>query len=422
MDKRHGYGVYKYVKTNERYEGEWVNGEKQGQGTYFYSNGGKYQGQWLKNQKHGKGAYYYPSGSVYEGDWQDDKVNGFGIQIVKDSYRYEGQFQNGLKSGQGIFIFQDESSYEGNFLNDFINGSGNMNYANGDIYQGEFFNDMRNGNGTYQYANGDIYDGEWKDDKKQGVGTLEMQTGDIYEGEWNEGKKNGTGAYKFANGDSYEGCFVNGLRYGKGIYTWSDKSFYKGDWEQVQMIKPGSGSSKVAKQNLEQISAKISSGTIIDFEELHQKSLHLKIKNYIKNKIALNSTKAIFQDFKPNLYHETARDKYLDVFNAYKKHDKVELMKHLSVPLYDIFKTSIKKNRPLPFTLYDELIDISVVMARVYSLDKHLNSRANTWHQITCQFVFHDKLLKQDIKKYNVFERRQIENTIPNSWRICHFD
>lgn len=28
MDKRHGYGVYKYIKNNERYEGEWSNGEK----------------------------------------------------------------------------------------------------------------------------------------------------------------------------------------------------------------------------------------------------------------------------------------------------------------------------------------------------------------------------------------------------------
>jgi len=43
-------------------------------------------------------------------------------------------------------------------------------------------------------------------------------------------------------------------------------------------------------------------------------------------------------DFKKNTFHETAREKYHDTLKAYKRKDKIDLMKHLSVPLYDVLE------------------------------------------------------------------------------------
>lgn len=38
------------------YEGERVEGVKQGQGTFIYTDGSKYVGQWTNNQMHGQGT------------------------------------------------------------------------------------------------------------------------------------------------------------------------------------------------------------------------------------------------------------------------------------------------------------------------------------------------------------------------------
>jgi hypothetical protein len=48
------------------------NGKKEGYGEYFYSNGNKYEGQWMEDKKHGHGIYtYLLTGERYEGDWRD---------------------------------------------------------------------------------------------------------------------------------------------------------------------------------------------------------------------------------------------------------------------------------------------------------------------------------------------------------------
>ena len=42
---RNGYGVL-YLKNKERFQGQWKNSKKQGQGYYYYANGEFYKGSW----------------------------------------------------------------------------------------------------------------------------------------------------------------------------------------------------------------------------------------------------------------------------------------------------------------------------------------------------------------------------------------
>ncbi|EAR94558.1 phosphatidylinositol 4-phosphate 5-kinase (macronuclear) [Tetrahymena thermophila SB210] len=177
----------------------------------------------------------------------------------------------------------------------------------------------------------------------------------------------------------------------------------------------------ILKQSADRISHNISSGTIVDLIDVHNPTFMTNIKNVFKNKLVLNTTESIFLDFKKSTFHEVARDKYFDTLTAYKRKDKVDLMKHLSIPLYDIFKLSMKQNRPLPFTLYEDVKDIQFYMARIYSQHKHANNPNQTWHQVTCKFVYYDKLLGKEVAKFNVFERRE-SDTNQKDWRICHFD
>ena len=50
-------------------------------GELFIIGGEKYEGEWKDGKKHGEGTYYYPLGNTYIGDWGDDKRNGKGTYI-----------------------------------------------------------------------------------------------------------------------------------------------------------------------------------------------------------------------------------------------------------------------------------------------------------------------------------------------------
>jgi len=49
-DKPEGVGKINYP-NGDIYEGEWVGGEKHGQGVYSYNDGGNYSGNWKKMMK-----------------------------------------------------------------------------------------------------------------------------------------------------------------------------------------------------------------------------------------------------------------------------------------------------------------------------------------------------------------------------------
>ena len=44
------------------YEGEWVDGKINGQGTLWYADGDQYQGEWRDGKMHGRGTYTYADG------------------------------------------------------------------------------------------------------------------------------------------------------------------------------------------------------------------------------------------------------------------------------------------------------------------------------------------------------------------------
>jgi len=54
---RHGYGVYRWKKTNDIYEGYWEDNLRNGNGEYLYSDGSIYRGQWKNDSKNGKGIF-----------------------------------------------------------------------------------------------------------------------------------------------------------------------------------------------------------------------------------------------------------------------------------------------------------------------------------------------------------------------------
>jgi len=128
--KKEGYGKSN-ISYKKYYEGQWFNDRKEGYGKLIYGYFGNsyYEGQWLNDQYNGKGilhddhrSFTYEgdfvngkrqghgkctddeNGSFYIGEWFDDRPHGKGIFYDWTGHvRYEGYFTNGKKDGYPLF-------------------------------------------------------------------------------------------------------------------------------------------------------------------------------------------------------------------------------------------------------------------------------------------------------------------------------
>ncbi len=59
------------------FRGTYSSGQRNGEGTFFYSNGQIYQGAWKDDMRHGEGTLYGPACEViYSGSWRADQPAG----------------------------------------------------------------------------------------------------------------------------------------------------------------------------------------------------------------------------------------------------------------------------------------------------------------------------------------------------------
>ena len=155
--------------SEEKYEGETLNGDYHGKGTYTWPNGQRYIGDWIKGKLHGKGIYTWPNGQKYEGDFLRGERHGRGTQTWPDGQWKEGTWEN----------------------DEFMAGKGRWIFDGGDTYEGERSQGAWNGKGKYKWSSGKIYEGEWKDGEQHGMGKLLNSDGSIkYEGYFTEGYSN----------------------------------------------------------------------------------------------------------------------------------------------------------------------------------------------------------------------------------------
>ena len=54
----------KIYDNGDKYIGQFLSGEKHGQGFYFYLNGNQYVGKWRNDKRYGRGTYIYKNGRI----------------------------------------------------------------------------------------------------------------------------------------------------------------------------------------------------------------------------------------------------------------------------------------------------------------------------------------------------------------------
>lgn len=257
-----------------------------GKGKKAYSNGDSYEGDFVNSQHHGQGTYKTKEGQVYVGQFAKGAYNGRGKITFPNGDTYDGDWLNNERTGDGRATYKDGANYEGDWLANKWHGLGRCAYANGDIYYGNWVNGVREGKATYYFKNGNYYIGFWKNDLQHGEGRFfDKITGQTITGIWKDGVApsalatrptptpsttagqttfegganfdgpvaeakpinstttkcmsgnclNGIGKYLFPNDLVYEGSFVNGKANGKGKAIYKDGGTYVGDFVNGKM-------------------------------------------------------------------------------------------------------------------------------------------------------------------------------------------
>lgn len=122
----------------------------------------------LLRKKRYKAKVTYENGDVYEGNFKNGDHNGEGKMTYANGDVYIGWWEYNVRNGQGKMIYANGDVYEGEFLNEKYFGKGKMKYANGDIYEGNWRFGKKNGKGKMTYEDGKVYKGQWKNGKKNG--------------------------------------------------------------------------------------------------------------------------------------------------------------------------------------------------------------------------------------------------------------
>jgi hypothetical protein len=130
-----GY-VYTSVSNNQvRYEGDWANGQQNGNGVLTVLSGKAvgdvYAGQFKNDQYNGLGVLAYGQNEAntskstgFEGSWLDGNRSGFGAYRWQNGNRFAGAWLNGRRAGPGVLRFPNGNRNEGEYATDLQNGPG----------------------------------------------------------------------------------------------------------------------------------------------------------------------------------------------------------------------------------------------------------------------------------------------------------
>lgn len=87
-------GFAKVVFLNERYEGDYRNGQREGRGKFYWKDGVRYEGDLRDNKITGQGTYWWPDGGRYQGTLVDGKFVGQGTLWYATGDYFVGEWAN----------------------------------------------------------------------------------------------------------------------------------------------------------------------------------------------------------------------------------------------------------------------------------------------------------------------------------------
>ena len=153
-----------------------------------------YHGGYLNGQREGFGSYYYKDGTLcYAGGWKNDKKDGLGVSFRNSDHALHISNWKDGTPGDHVTLFDKNGNlrYSGKMIDGKKQGAGvTVNPEDGTIFVGKWEDGKPTGLGSSFDEEGNLlYYGEWKNGLRDGHGTeFDRSGGIVYDGEWKEGK------------------------------------------------------------------------------------------------------------------------------------------------------------------------------------------------------------------------------------------
>ncbi len=215
-------GRGEYLAKSFKYQGEFKDGVRQGNGVYVWENGDRYAGEFANDLPNGRGQFTFANGDSYDGEVKSGVINGRGTYKYKSGNAFEGPFENGKPQGTGIYRFASGDRYEGEMEQGRLQGHGKFFSHDGDRIEGQFVDGKADGKAQYFFTNGDRYEGDVHQGVLTGTGTYYYASGLRYQGEVREARPQGKGVLWLPDGTRLEGEFDNGLAHARGTLVHAD--------------------------------------------------------------------------------------------------------------------------------------------------------------------------------------------------------
>ena len=259
-----GYGKY-YLKEEKVFaEGKWEKGELK-HARIFYPNGEFYEGEMTNSSYNGKGKFISVDKDEYIGEFVDGEKDGEGtITFGDDGTVYSGKFVKNNFNGYGKMKWNNGLEYHGNFSDNYLEGNGVLFNKNGEKYEGKFEKNIFHGKGKYTYLNGDEYEGDFEYGIRKGKGIYRKKNGFIFEGLWDNNIPNGYGKITF-NDNVLHFNFHNGKIIDDFVYE-NNPNF--NDIDKFYLEPMNLSTQKLSHiENVDVLSSQYKAGTMLSFLE-----------------------------------------------------------------------------------------------------------------------------------------------------------
>ncbi len=194
------------------------------------------------NRFHGKGKFTSGRGEVYDGQWVDGSREGQGVETTPEGDRYEGNWSNNQENGKGKKTWANGDVYDGQWVAGKMQGDGTFTSARGERYSGGFANNLKQGKGVMTTPAGEKFEGTWKAGKRNGEFKVTLKDGSVVTGHWVEDRAPATATVDLPDGHKYTGPVRNGIiPNGKGTCVKAGQSApceFKEGKMQVAVVEP----------------------------------------------------------------------------------------------------------------------------------------------------------------------------------------
>ncbi|KAG8453918.1 hypothetical protein GDO86_000515 [Hymenochirus boettgeri] len=120
----HGFCIINYSST-DRFEGNFVHGEKNGRGKFFFFDGSTLEGFYVDDLLQGQGVYSYEDGGSLHGTYVDGELNGPAQEFdTNGKLIFKGQYKDNVRHGVCWICNTDGGSLVGE-----VNEDGDMTGA-----------------------------------------------------------------------------------------------------------------------------------------------------------------------------------------------------------------------------------------------------------------------------------------------------